>query len=199
MKCLIIFNVECGEFSGYDPNNLPNVFASPCVDITMCWWQGLWGLIHCSFVVLYGCCTLWSQFLAYSSAREWISTIFWIGWGIKSVTKLMILCGLEQIWPCQIINTWACFLKFKLLLKILVNDQLDVLFQYVYYFSSLHVSNNPVLIIRRINCINTSSGMCHSVPSWPAYRTVTYTQWHTRWCIDTIDSPDDEHWVAWNM
>jgi len=22
---------------------------------------------------------------------------------------------------------------------------------------------------------------------------------HTRWCIDSIDSPDDEHWVARNM
>jgi hypothetical protein len=31
------------------------------------------------------------------------------------------------------------------------------------YFSSLHVSSNPVLIIRRINCINTTSGICHSV------------------------------------
>ena len=27
----------------------------------------------------------------------------------------------------------------------------------------LHVSSNPVLIIRRINCINTSSGIYHSV------------------------------------
>ena len=30
------------------------------------------------------------------------------------------------------------------------------------YFTSLHVSSNPLLIIRRINCINTSSGICHS-------------------------------------
>jgi len=22
---------------------------------------------------------------------------------------------------------------------------------------------------------------------------------YTRWCIDTIDSPDDEHWVARNL
>jgi hypothetical protein len=44
---------------------------------------------------------------------------------------------------------------------ILVNDQLDaqLLFLYV-YFNSLHVSNNLVLIIRRISCINTTSGMC---------------------------------------
>ena len=31
------------------------------------------------------------------------------------------------------------------------------------YFNSLHVSNNLVLIIRRINCINTTSSICHSV------------------------------------
>jgi hypothetical protein len=31
------------------------------------------------------------------------------------------------------------------------------------YFNSLHVSRNPVLIIRRINFINTTSGICHSV------------------------------------
>jgi hypothetical protein len=30
------------------------------------------------------------------------------------------------------------------------------------YFNSLHVSSNLVLIIRRINCINTTSGICHS-------------------------------------
>jgi len=31
------------------------------------------------------------------------------------------------------------------------------------YFTSLHVSSNPVLIVRRINCISTSSGMYYSV------------------------------------
>ena len=31
------------------------------------------------------------------------------------------------------------------------------------YFNSLHVSSNLVLIIRRINCINTTSGICHTV------------------------------------
>jgi hypothetical protein len=31
------------------------------------------------------------------------------------------------------------------------------------YFNSLHVSSNLVLIIRRINCINTTSGICHFV------------------------------------
>jgi hypothetical protein len=31
------------------------------------------------------------------------------------------------------------------------------------YFDSLHVSSNLVLIIRRVNCINTTSDICHSV------------------------------------
>jgi hypothetical protein len=75
------------------------------------------------------------------------------------------------------------------------------------YFTSLHVSSNPMLIIRRINCINTSSGMCRCVgdclvclclrtgiPDSHLHRVI-----YTRWCIDTINSPYDEHWVARNM
>ena len=31
------------------------------------------------------------------------------------------------------------------------------------YFYFLHVSGSHVPIIRRINCINTTSGICHSV------------------------------------
>jgi hypothetical protein len=47
---------------------------------------------------------------------------------------------------------------------ILVNDQIDARFPFLYvYFNSLYVSSNLVLIIRRIKCINTTSGMCHSV------------------------------------
>ena len=45
----------------------------------------------------------------------------------------------------------------------LVNNQLDTQFFFVYvYFNSLHVSSTYVLIIRRINFINTTSGICHS-------------------------------------
>jgi len=46
---------------------------------------------------------------------------------------------------------------------ILVNNQLDVLFDVFIYFTSLHVSSHPVLIIRRINFVNTSSGIYHSL------------------------------------
>ena len=72
---------------------------------------------------------------------------------------------------------------------ILFNDQLDAQIFFIYvYFNSLHVSSIQVLIIRRFNCINTKSGICN-------LRTVTYT----RYRIDTMESPDDEHLNALNM
>jgi hypothetical protein len=54
------------------------------------------------------------------------------------------------------------------------------------YFNSLHVSSILVLIIRRINCINTTSGIYHSVSVtvscasrkgtfWPAHETYKRT------------------------
>ena len=47
---------------------------------------------------------------------------------------------------------------------IFVNNQLDAQFYFTcVYFYSLHVSGSHVPIIRRINCINTTSGICHSV------------------------------------
>ena len=43
---------------------------------------------------------------------------------------------------------------------ILVNNQLDAQFFFAYIYSiPLHVPSTPVLIIRRINCINTTSGI----------------------------------------
>ena len=45
------------------------------------------------------------------------------------------------------------------MLIILVNNQLDTLFHVFIYFISLHVSSITVLIFRRSNFINTSSGM----------------------------------------
>ena len=49
------------------------------------------------------------------------------------------------------------------LITISVNNQLDAQFFFLVflYSSSLHVSSNQVLIIRRVNCINTTSGICH--------------------------------------
>ena len=64
-------------------------------------------------------------------------------------------------------------------LFLLGNKQLDALFHVFIYLISLHVSSITVLIIRRTNCINTSSGMI-SLCKWllgmpPAYQAVTYT------------------------
>ena len=88
----------------------------------------------------------------------------------------------------------------------LVNNQLDAQFFSVYvYFDTLRVASNHVLIIRRLNCINTS-GICHSmqVTVWYAGidgtpRSSIYTctldlhtgrplteSDHTRCCISTI-------------
>jgi len=36
-----------------------------------------------------------------------------------------------------------------------------ILFHMFVYSNSLYVSSNQVLIIRRVNCINTTSGLCH--------------------------------------
>jgi hypothetical protein len=55
---------------------------------------------------------------------------------------------------------WPC-----LSLQIIANKQLDALFHVFIYLISLRVSSITVLIIRRSNCINTSSGMI-SVSKW---------------------------------
>jgi hypothetical protein len=47
---------------------------------------------------------------------------------------------------------------------IFVNNQLDAQFFFMYvYFYYLHVSGSHVPIIKRINCINATSGIYHSV------------------------------------
>jgi hypothetical protein len=91
----------------------------------------------------------------------------------------------------------------------LVNNQLDAQLHFLYvYFNSQHVSSNLVLIIKRISRINTTSGMCPSdrlvCRSERNFPTCTLDGHldrvtHNRCCIDTIDSPDDEHEVARNM
>jgi len=49
------------------------------------------------------------------------------------------------------------------LVIIFVNNQLDSQFFFIYvYFYSLHDSGSHVPITRRIYCINTTSGTCHS-------------------------------------
>jgi hypothetical protein len=47
---------------------------------------------------------------------------------------------------------------------IFVNNQLHAQLFFIYaYFYSLHVSDSHVPIIRRINFISTTSGICHSL------------------------------------
>jgi len=47
-------------------------------------------------------------------------------------------------------------------ISIFVNKQLDAkVFFISVYSNSLHVSNKQVFIIRRVNCINTTSGVYH--------------------------------------
>jgi hypothetical protein len=75
------------------------------------------------------------------------------------------------------------------------------------YFSSLHVSKNLVLTIRRINFIDATSGICHSVSVTVSYE--GQKGLHTKrspaqsdiyqMLYDTTDSPDGEHEVARNM
>jgi hypothetical protein len=86
---------------------------------------------------------------------------------------------------------------------ILLNNQVDTQFFFLYvYFNSLHVSSNLVFIIRRINCIHTTPGKCHADhlvrslgSSFPTCvpRSHLHTLTYSRCCIDTTDSPDDEH------
>ena len=67
---------------------------------------------------------------------------------------------------CPFIRCTQLYEKFKniFLFLIFVNSQPEAQFFPIYvYFDTLHVSSNHVLIIRRINCINTTSGVCHSV------------------------------------
>ena len=73
--------------------------------------------------------------------------------------------GLSQ-WPhCLIIIQMKQYLYIYMITcditrwQILANNQLDALFHVFIYFISLHVSSITMLIIRRSNCINTSSGM----------------------------------------
>jgi len=47
---------------------------------------------------------------------------------------------------------------------VLVNNKLDTQFFFLYvYFYYIHIWSNPVLFIKRINYINTTSVTCHCV------------------------------------
>jgi len=68
--------------------------------------------------------------------------------------------------------------------KLLLITNLTQFFQCI-YFTSLHVSSSPVLIRRELPTGIPNSHLCRVI--------------YTSWCIDTIDFPDDEYWVARNI
>ena len=124
-----------------------------------------------------------------------------------------LLCTVDQpvaetsIWQHNIQKRQTTFL-------ILVNNQLDAQFFFcLCYFNSLHVSSSHVLIIRRVNCINAISGICPLCGWTSGMQVWMELQFHpnfiqeghlhrvtyTRYRIDTVDSPDDEHMAARNM
>ena len=59
----------------------------------------------------------------------------------------------------SLFNNAEFYILLTISLQILANNQLDALSHVFIYFSSLRVSSIIVIIIRRSNCINTSSGM----------------------------------------
>jgi hypothetical protein len=85
--------------------------------------------------------------------------------------KCLSLCLSGCIKVCKMMRSVLKFdSNFYILLTvhlciILMNNQLDTQFLLCMfiYFDSVHVSSNPVLIIRRVNCINTISDICRSV------------------------------------
>ena len=111
----------------------------------------------------------------------------------KSTPRILSSGMLQCITKWFFIFCWPC-----ISLQILANNQLDAHFHVFIYFISLHVSSITALIIRGSNCINTSSDMislCKWLLGMPVRHTkqsLTQTS-HTRWCINTIRSPDDEH------
>jgi hypothetical protein len=83
---------------------------------------------------------------------------------------------------------------------ILVNYQLDAQFFFMYvYFYFLHVSGRHVPIIRRINCINTTSGICLSVYMTVscAHQTVIYTEWHIPYVVLIQFTLILQTWKTW--
>ena len=91
--------------------------------------------------------------------------------------------------PLLFIFVWPCISS-----QIFGNNQLDALFHVFVHFISLHVSSITSLIIRRSNCINTTSGMislCKWLLGMPVRRELQYPpERHTKHQI-TLIIPDD--------
>jgi hypothetical protein len=74
------------------------------------------------------------------------------------------MSGLSSFRDPSTLNVNFYVLLFTVQLSIIfVNNQLDAQFFFTYvYFYSIYVSGSHVPIIGRINCTNTTSGICHS-------------------------------------
>ena len=88
-------------------------------------------------------------------------------------------------------------------------NNLTYFFVYLFiYFISLHVSSikflssgDRIVLIHHLVwllCVSDCLVCRLGVPSWPAYQAVTQTN-HTRWCISTIRSPENENFDTRNM
>jgi len=111
------------------------------------------------------CALLQGQFsLTYAVLLRTINTTtgsYITGSCVKQPRLCMYVC-MYDTWPCTQRPEWRN--NFKAwqgthVWRIFANNQLDALFHVFIYFISLHVSSITVLIIRRSNCTNTSSGM----------------------------------------
>jgi len=98
--------------------------------------------------------------------KSWLNEIS----QIILTSSMQIIAATSQRWSGYRQNvTQHLIVIFYVLLTvhlviIFVNNQIDAQFFFMYvYFYSLHVSGSHVSIIRRINCINTTSGICHCV------------------------------------
>jgi len=137
------------------------------------------------------CCLLAIIMQILSAPKIWGGTLFCSGsttWRMKhSFGGISIQTFLETTFStvfgasfivCLSIMTYLCVSviyysrkgrEFYVLLTvhlaiIFVNNQLDAQFFFVYvYFYFLHVLGSHVPIIKRINCINTTSSICHSI------------------------------------
>jgi len=132
---------------------------------------------------------------------------------LNPICHLLALLGTHHILHVSRKRVNYTSTEFYVLLTVhlgssLVNNQLNAQYFFVYIYSNfLHVSNTPLLIIRRISCsITTSVGdrlVCRF--GWNGtdgtctidghLHRVTYT----RSRINTIDSPDDEQRGGGNM
>jgi hypothetical protein len=118
-------------------------------------------------------------------------------------------CDLYGLFKCSSFNdTGSCadylvsVLHEWTFVALLVNDQCDAqipFYVFFFIFNSLHVSSTLCSSSGETNCVNTTSGNCHSVlvamscHSQPAHNTVTHTEWQLPEVVLTqFVSPDDE-------